>query len=150
MQHNEHELPQVEAMARELGVDFLTLKTVDMPAVHGPEVDTRWAPGDARFQRYEYETGTRRRRARAFRCVRPWKRVTLQAGGEIVACEYDYRNDAAFGTLSPGGSVMEIWKGAAAARFRGAFHHGDNESSFCRDCTLRDRVAEDCTVARIF
>ena len=150
MQHNEHELPMVEAMARELGVDFLTLKTVDMPAVHGADIDTRWAPGDARYQRYEYETGTRRRRARAFRCVRPWKRVTLQAGGEIVACEYDYRNDAAFGTLSPGGSVAAIWKGAAAARFRGAFKQGDNESPFCRACTLRDRVAEDCTVARIF
>lgn len=150
MQHNEHELPQVEAMGRESGVDSLTLKTVDMPGVHGADVDTRWAPGDARYQRYEYETGTRRRRARVFRCVRPWKRVTLQAGGEVVACEYDFRNDCSFGTFTPGASVMDSWKSADAARFRGAFNHGDNDAPFCRECTLRDRVAEDCTVARIF
>jgi MoaA/NifB/PqqE/SkfB family radical SAM enzyme len=150
MQHNEHELPLVEAKAREWGVDHLTLKTVDMPAVFGPDLDHRWAPDDVRFQRYEYEAGTRRRRARDFRCVRPWKRITLAADGAVVACEFDYRNDCPHGTFAPGASALSIWKSASAAAFRAAFNHGDNDSPFCRDCTLRSRVVEDCTVARIF
>ncbi len=124
MQHNEHELPQVEAMARELGVDFLTLKTVDIPAVHG----RKWIPAGRPATRPLPAVRVRDRHPATPRPRVPLRpsleaRVTLQAGGEIVACEYDYRNDAAFGTLSPGGSVVESGRArpppASAARSTG-------------------------------
>jgi len=150
MKQNESELPQVTAMARELGVDHLTLKTVDLPADIGADLDGQWAPEEQKFKRYEYLEGSFRRKRRRFNCVRPWKRITLDAAGTVIACEFDYRNLAPFGVVGRDGTATDIWKGPAGREFRRGFRGGWNEHPFCAQCTLKHRVARDCTVARIF
>jgi MoaA/NifB/PqqE/SkfB family radical SAM enzyme len=73
MRQNEQELPLAYRLAQELGVDFFAVKTVDMPAALGKNLDSVFAPGTHEYQRYEYEEGSFRRNPKPFTCMRPWK-----------------------------------------------------------------------------
>lgn len=147
MRHNESEIPAARDMARKLGVDYFTLKTVDMPSVLGSGLDQAYAPEESGYRRYEYDAGTFTRKEKPFVCMRPWKRITLEASGEVIPCEYDYRNEHSFGNIMDLGA-MGAWKSPAAAEFRRAFNRGYNDFYLCRNCTYKDRVAEDCTIER--
>jgi len=150
MRHNEHEIPLIETIAKELKVDYLTFKTVDLVPELGADLDNQYAPSIEKFRRYEYDVSTFRRKSRPFKCIRPWKRITLDALGEIISCEYDYKNSHSFGNLNDGLSALDVWKSDAASAFRKHFHFGWNdEYPFCKDCTFKNRVADDCTVAKI-
>ncbi len=144
MRRNESELPAVERMAAELGADFFAIKSVDMPPELGPELDQAYVPAEERYRRYEYMAGTYHRKARPFTCVRPWKRITMDAGGEVISCEYDYRNRHGFGRVGGDRSALSIWKGPAARSFRRRFGRGTNDYYHCRACTYRDLPTEDC------
>ena len=149
MRHNEHEIPLIKTMAEDLGVDFLSFKTVDLPPLHGDDLDEEYAPRDSAYRRYEYEDGSFTRKARPFQCMRPWKRVTLDALGEIISCEYDHKDLHSFGSITEENSLMSVWKGQAASEFRKTFNRGWNDYYLCRDCTFKNTVANDCTVERI-
>ena len=149
MQHNEKELPLARRLAEELEVDFFAVKTVDMPSALGKNLDSYFAPGNRTYQRYEYEQESFRRKRKPFTCMRPWKRMTVDALGEIIPCEYDYKNVHSFGSLMTGKSALSVWKGTRAGEFRQKFNKGHNDFYLCKNCTYKNRVAEDCTVALI-
>lgn len=149
MRQNEGELDAAYQMARELGVDSFAVKTVDMPPALGRNLDRLFAPGDQAYQRYAYDDDGFRRKSLPFTCMRPWKRITLDALGEIIPCEYDYRNGHSFGNLKSGRRAVSAWKGRTAREFRKNFNRGHNDYYLCRKCTYKNRVAEDCTVALV-
>ena len=147
MRHNEAELPAVRALAAKLGVDFFTLKTVDMHPDEGFELDKTYAPEKTGYRRYDYDKNTFTRKERPFVCMRPWKRVTLEASGEVIACEYDYKNEHSFGNIGPMG-MLNAWKSKAAENFRRVFNLGHNGFNLCRNCTYKNSIADDCTIER--
>lgn len=149
MRQNEHELPLMKRLAEELEVDFFTLKTVDLPSVCGEELDRTFAPENGKYRRYDYVPGSFRRRSRPFTCMRPWKRITMDASGTVIACEMDYENREAFGTVGTAGSALAAWKGSPAQMLRRRFDRGNGEVAFCKTCTYKNRVADDCVVERI-
>jgi radical SAM protein with 4Fe4S-binding SPASM domain len=146
MRHNEHETPLMHKLAEELEVDFLSFKTVNMPLPHGESLDSSWSPESKRYQRYEYHTESHARKQRPFRCMRPWKRITLQARGEIISCDQDYKNTYTFGNINDGQSTRAIWKNGIAAAFRKTFNLGWNGYYHCQDCQYKDQVAGDSTI----
>ncbi len=146
MRHNEAEMAAVERLAIELGADFFSVKSVDMPPALGDELDRSFAPADTRFRRYEYEGGSYRRRKRRFVCVRPWKRITMESSGHVLSCEYDYRNRHTFGRVGDM-SALAAWKSAEARRFRRLFQDGHNDDFYhCRACTYKGMRSEDCVL----
>jgi radical SAM protein with 4Fe4S-binding SPASM domain len=147
MHHNESELQQVRELAQKLGVDFFTLKTVDMPLDRGCDLDKTYAPGENNYRRYDYDKETFTRKEKPFVCMRPWKRVTLEASGEVIACEYDYKNAHSFGNIGHNGT-LRAWKSKASEDFRKVFNLGNNDSYLCRNCTYKNRIADDCTIER--
>jgi len=149
MQHNEKELPLVKGLAEELEVDFFAIKTVDMPPACGENLDAAFAPSNAQYKRYEYEPQGFKKKEKPFTCMRPWKRIILDALGEMIPCEYDYRNLHSYGTLNREQSALSIWKGEKAAKFRKKFNLGNNDFYLCKDCTYKDMVPDDCVVERI-
>ena len=78
--------------------------------------------------------------------MRPWKRITVDALGEIIPCEYEYKDIHSFGKLSKRESALSIWKGEKSSEFRKKFNGGNNEFYLCKDCTYKNRVADDCTI----
>ncbi len=147
MRHNERELPLAHRLAEELGVDFFSVKTADMPSALGKNLDSYFAPGNRAYRRYEYEKESFQRKHKPFTCMRPWKRITLDALGEIIPCEYDYKNLHSFGGTKDGQSALSIWKGTRVGEFRKKFNKGNNNYDLCKNCTFKNRVAEDCTIA---
>jgi radical SAM protein with 4Fe4S-binding SPASM domain len=144
MRQNEDELPAVERMAAELGADFFSIKSVDLPPEFGPELDRKYLPADDRYRRYQYVEGTYDRKAQPFACVRPWKRITMDASGELISCEYDFRNRHGFGRVGGTDSAQAVWKSGTARAFRRDFRKGHNDCYHCRACTYRDLPTEDC------
>lgn len=148
MKHNEKEIPLIKQLAGDLGVDFLSFKTVDMPAARGDDLDSSFAPGNPGYRRYEYDQA-HKRVGRPFSCMRPWKRITMDALGEIIPCEYDYKDMHSFGNAGKRSFLREVWKGKKSVEFRKKFNKGFNDYYLCRDCTYKNRVAEDCTIEKI-
>jgi len=146
MKHNENELPLVRKLAEELNVDFFTLKTVDMPPALGEKLDSIYQPGDQKYRRYEYVTGTYKRKEKPFLCMRPWKRITLDALGEIIMCEYEHKDILSFGNLNDGKSAISVWKGDRAGDVRRKFNLGYNDFYLCKNCTYKNRVDNDCSI----
>jgi MoaA/NifB/PqqE/SkfB family radical SAM enzyme len=144
MQHNEAELPLAEKMARDLGVDFFSVKSVDMHPDQGKDLERHFCPSAAKYQRYEYIDGTLKRVKRPFECMRPWKRITLDALGQVISCEYDYKNFHAFGEAGDGASALKAWKSKSARIFRQHFHKGHNGYYHCKTCTYKDLRGESC------
>lgn len=147
MRHNESEIMQARKLAEELGVDYFLLKTVDMPPETGTDLDATYAPGKAGYRRYEYDKNSFSRKQAPFVCMRPWKRITLNALGEVIPCEYDYLSSYSFGSIK-GEGAPRAWKSDKSEDFRKAFHLGENEFYFCRDCTYKNSVVDDCVVER--
>ena len=144
MSHNEAESPD-HRVARELGVDFLTFKTVDMPAaLERPSTAAPRPTNKVPALRYE-ETGSSGNPA-ASSASGPGSgsRWTRSAG---VACEYDYKALHSFGGGSAGGSLLGAWKSQEARSFRRHFGRGHNDYEFCRSCTYKDMQADECNVA---
>jgi radical SAM protein with 4Fe4S-binding SPASM domain len=149
MQHNEKEVHLVRQFAEQLDVDFFSVKTVAMVADRGKDLDRSFAPADPKYRMYEYEAKGYKRKEKPFVCMRPWKRITLDAMGEIIPCEYEYKNVHSFGRLDGKISATSIWKGPEAQVFREEFNLGDNEFYLCKDCVYKNRVADDCTIERV-
>lgn len=146
MRQNESELPLVEEMARNLGADFFVIKSVDLPKTTGVELDQRFRPENEKYRRYEYVPDSYIRKARAFTCMRPWKRITLDAQGVIISCEMDFRNSHPFARLDGRSSALSGWKSPAAAAFRRRFRLGNNDAVHCRTCTYKGMVNEQCNL----
>lgn len=149
MKQNEAELPLVKKMAEELGVDYFAVKSVDMPSDIGTSLDEVFTPKNEQYQRYEYEKGTYIRKEKPFVCMRPWKRVTMDATGEIISCEYDYKNLHSFGAMGTTTSVLDAWKGKVAAVFRHQFNKGNNSFYHCVDCSYKNIQGEECNLYAI-
>jgi radical SAM protein with 4Fe4S-binding SPASM domain len=147
MHHNEFEIPKARELAKKLGVDYFTLKTVDMHPDKGLELDKTYAPEKTNYRRYEYDKETFTRKEKHFVCMRPWKRVTLEASGEVIACEYDYKNTHSFGNIGNSGT-LNVWKSKAAGEIRKIFNLGHNDFYLCRKCTYKNSIADDCTIER--
>jgi hypothetical protein len=64
MKHNQHELPRVEAFARENGFDLLSLRTLSVIDTELPDaVHGAFVPDAARWRAYAYDGGERVRRS---------------------------------------------------------------------------------------
>ncbi len=148
-QHNEKELPLIRKIAEELGVDFLTFKTMSMISNFGENLDSTYVPENTKYRMYEYESKSFKRKQRSFTCMRPWKRVTLDALGEIIPCEYEYKSRHSFGSISTEKPVISVWKGNVSKDFRKRFNLGNNEFYLCKNCVYKNMVDDDCTVEKI-
>jgi len=149
MRHNEHEIDQVHQLAKDLGVDYFTVKTVDLPIPGRDDLDSEYVPNQESLRRYEYSGTDFIRKTRIFECMRPWKRITLDSGGRIIPCEYDYLGVHPFGNIASGGAAIESWKSAASSDFRRHFSRGNNEFYLCQKCTYKNIVQDDCTVMKM-
>jgi radical SAM protein with 4Fe4S-binding SPASM domain len=144
MQQNEEEMQAVESLAKELGADYFATKSVDMPPVLGKELDLKYRPQEETLRRYEYVDESYQRKQRKFQCMRPWKRITLESSGEIIPCEYEYKNLHSFGNISGSNSVTATWKSKISQEFRRNFHLGHNDYYLCKDCTYKNMKNDDC------
>lgn len=131
MRHNEHEIPAVQVLARELGVDRLLLKNIQVETYAEA---LEWMPRTKKFQRYEVGKGEIRvRRGGRTICPRPWLSSLVNWDGRIVPCCFDKNAAHPMGAV-PDRKFIEIWNNGDYAAFRKAMLERRQDIEICRNC----------------
>jgi radical SAM protein with 4Fe4S-binding SPASM domain len=135
MKHNEHEIEEIDRLARDCGVDRLTLKTVQI--YDEADIDV-WLPGDLAQSRYAVvEDGTGRHFAMKHgvpnRCSRLWNQPVVNAGGEVAVCCFDKDSDFAMGD-GRSQDFAGIWRSRKYQAFRQAVLQDRGRFEMCRNC----------------
>ena len=139
MRHNEHEIPGLERMARGLGVDGYSIKTLnpyDQGECYSTKADgLEFIPQDPRYQRFEYDakTGTRVR-VQANPCLRLWNHPVLHWDGKVAPCDFDPHDHYTVGDLDRE-RFRDIWWGARATDLRRQFRRDYRKLPLCAGCT---------------
>ena len=135
---NEHQIPEVYNMAKELCVDQVVLKTAQ---VYNYENGSSLIPKNHRFARYKQNPdGTWSIKNKlSDHCWKMWHSCVVTWDGNVVPCCFDKDAHFVLGNLTRN-SFSEIWYGEAYQRFRASLLQSRSNVEMCRNCTEGTRV----------
>jgi radical SAM protein with 4Fe4S-binding SPASM domain len=140
MRHNEDEIPQLKELARSLGVDALTLKTLN-PSSQDPyaaeqeaEKQSDFLPRNQQFWRFKCDGMRSRVRRVRNPCKHPWYHPTVHWNGVVCSCTFDPQEKFPLGDLRQT-SFRKIWSGQPYRRLRRQFRANWNQVPLCRECS---------------
>lgn len=131
--HNEHQIPEIRRLGRELGVDEVKRKSAQ---VYDYENGNPLLPQQDRYRRYRQRPdGSWEPKAELTdRCWKMWHSCVITWDGIVVPCCFDKDATHRLGDLK-GGSFREIWHGEAYDAFRRALLRGRSAIDICTNCT---------------
>lgn len=134
MRQNEHEVDAMERIAKKVGADIFSVKTVN-PACGEVGLDSEFVPKDPRYRRLEYRPGTWERVPVDLNCERPWIMANIHSNGNMVPCCYDFD-----GSMNMGNAFQEpfgtLWNGRAFAGMRKKILTDRNNIPRCKQCLI--------------
>ncbi|NUO84036.1 SPASM domain-containing protein [candidate division KSB1 bacterium] len=131
MQHNEHEIPAMERMAAELGVDRLLKKNTQVETL---EEARDWLPQEEKYRRYHLaENDFIVKRGKGI-CVRPWLTTMVNWDGSVVPCCFDKNGRHTIGELRTSPKFLTIWKSDSSSNFRHQMLNERNAIDICKNC----------------
>ena len=140
MEHNEHEIPQARELARSLGANAFTLKTLN-PASQDPYFEgehplhDEFLPRNPFYRRFEYDADTGRRVRRPKNpCRELWRGSVIHWNGAVCPCTYDPKERYVLGDLRQE-SFRDIWTGSRYRRMRRQFRAASADIPLCRECS---------------
>lgn len=135
---NEHQIADVYALARELGVDEVKLKTAQ---IYDYEGGSDLIPTLDQYSRYtKRPDGTYGiKNALLDHCWRMWHSCVMTWDGRIVPCCFDKDADHQLGTLQDY-SFRDVWFSDAYRRFRQTLISSRADIEMCRNCTEGAKV----------
>lgn len=142
MRHNEQEVDLLRSFVQELGVDALTLKTLNPCSdnTYGDRANgadkksSPLLPRDPRYCRFVYDGQGDPIRLRRNACRNPYNSATVHWDGTVCPCTYDYDERFVLGNLNHS-SFGEIWNGPAYRIFRKRLRCDDPKNYFCHECS---------------
>ncbi|MEY4003457.1 MAG: hypothetical protein RIT07_1499 [Bacteroidota bacterium] len=135
--HNEHEIPAIEKLAKEIGIDKLQLKTAQIYDLENAE---KWLPANPVFARYHKRDGLLAiKAARKNRCSRFHKNPVLTWDGAMVPCCFDKDASHDLGNVFSDG-IEKVWKGNRRLAFAQKLKQGRSQIDICNNCTEGVRV----------
>ncbi len=130
MRQNEHEIEQVKRMAKDIGVDKLDFKTVQIYT----RDDLHFLPTDHHLSRYMAEEKHFELKTRLLnRCRRLWTQPVINWDGELSICCYDKDLSFRIGNISEN-SFAALWQGPAMNRIRRQILQNRAKYEICRNC----------------
>jgi len=136
--NNQEDLPHIERLARNLGINMFSYKTLGVETHSGKFKN--YEPKEKSMRRFEYQGSSRRRRP-AFQCIYPFRQPTIFWDGSLVGCEYDYDLQAPWGKIGEQ-NFVRLWNSPQAIELRRAIRKGLPRSEFCRRCPYQDSVRD--------
>ena len=135
MSHNEHEIPKMKALAKEIGVDKLKIKTVnlEMEVTGEKEKMKKYLPKDEEHSRYKIDTLVKKDVAQN-KCERLWLSSVINWDGSVVSCCYDPNRKYEFGNCFEEGSFKAVWNNNKYQNFRKAILKNKQSISMCKEC----------------
>lgn len=141
---NQEDLPNVERIASNLGVNMFTYKTLGC-LVHIDKFKD-YEPSEKNLRRFEY-AGPSRIKKKLIQCPFPFRQPSIFWDGTVVGCGYDHNIEMSFGKIGEQ-NFSEIWNSPNAVRLRRSIRKGHDQPSFCRLCPYQDRVQDTSVLSR--
>ncbi len=135
---NEHQVEEVEELARKTGVDEVVFKTAQ---IYDYENGSELIPENPRYSRYEkLSNGKYRIKNKLLNeCWKMWQGCVITWDGRIVPCCFDKDAHHTMGTISSN-NFREIWRSTAYEQFRNSILKGRDKIEMCRNCTEGTKV----------
>jgi MoaA/NifB/PqqE/SkfB family radical SAM enzyme len=136
MRQNQKDLPNLEKLARDLGVNMFAGKTLGcLPdSVHYKDYE----PIKKDQRRFEYDRSSTNIRS-AVQCPYPFRQPTIFWDGTVVGSEHDNELELVFGKIGEM-SFSKIWNSPNALHMRRSIRTGRNLPGFCETCPHQDRI----------
>ncbi|MEM1215218.1 MAG: SPASM domain-containing protein [Bacteroidota bacterium] len=130
---NEHQIPEIKRMAKELGVDALAFKTAQ---VYDYEHGNPLIPTDERHSRYrQLPDGRYEPKANLHNhCWKLWHGAVITWDGLVVPCCFDKDAQHRLGDLKRS-RFQDVWYGPAYQQFRQQLFGGREQIDICTNCT---------------
>jgi radical SAM protein with 4Fe4S-binding SPASM domain len=135
---NEHQVPEIYKLAKEMQVDQVVLKTAQIyDYQHGSDL----IPEQEQYSRYrKNDDGTYSiKNPLDNQCWKMWHSCVITWDGKVVPCCFDKDAHYKLGDLSQK-SFSEIWNGGAYQNFRNTLLRSRNEIEICKNCTEGTKV----------
>lgn len=135
---NEHQIGDVNRLARTLGVDQVVFKTAQ---IYDFENGSPLIPSIDRYSRYRKnnEGKWEIRHSLDDRCWKMWHSCVITWDGKIVPCCFDKDAQFVMGDLATG-TFEDIWFSETYRNFRKSLFTSRKEIEMCRNCTEGGRV----------
>jgi len=130
---NEHQIPDIYRLAREIGVDEVKLKTAQ---VYNYRHGNPLIPEQEQYARYRqrpdgaYELKYHLRN----HCWKLWHACVITWNGQVVPCCFDKDAQHPLGDLKTQ-AFRDIWRSEAYRNFRRQLLRGRDQIDICRNCT---------------
>ncbi len=141
MKHNEHEIPAIRKLAKEIKVNNLELKTVQ---IYTKEDIEKYLPQNPRYRRYHIKGDNFELKAGIpNRCRRIWVNAIVNWNGEMAVCCFDKDIDYKLGSLEDS-NLLALWKGKSFQAFRQQILKNRRIYEMCQNCaeSVRLRVRQ--------
>jgi radical SAM protein with 4Fe4S-binding SPASM domain len=130
---NEHEITEMQNLAKTLGADKLTFKTAQLyDFENGHELLT----SIKKYARYELRTDGKYhiKATQPNRCWRLWSGAVVSTKGDVLPCCFDKNSDFPFGNIN-NSSFFACWHSEKATDFRKKILQNRKQFAICRNCT---------------
>jgi radical SAM protein with 4Fe4S-binding SPASM domain len=132
MKQNEHQIEEVKRYCREIGVDKLVFKTMQVTSY---ENALKFLPTNPKYSRYVVENGSFRMKNKIKNyCFALWRTGVITWDGKIVSCCFDKDAKYEMGTLN-GKSIQDVWNSTRFNNFRRAVLNNRKKIPICTNCT---------------
>jgi radical SAM protein with 4Fe4S-binding SPASM domain len=135
--HNEHQINDMKALAKEHGVDKLVIKTAQ---IYDFEQNLDLLPTDEKYARYETTEGKVRIKNKLLNhCWRLWHNCVITWDGKVAPCCFDKDASHQFGDLNLS-SFNDIWTSAQYNSFRHLVLKSRKNIDICQNCTEGTKI----------
>lgn len=133
MKSNEHEVEEIQKLAKEVGVDELILKTVYL--WNDAKMAEKYLPQNKKFSRYLTDEGVKCKTSIRPGCDGLWIGVNINYDGMVVPCCFDTHELFQFGNaVTVKDFDKEIWNSKQFQAFRKNVWDDKGSIAMCKNC----------------
>ncbi|MCH8903448.1 MAG: SPASM domain-containing protein [Bacteroidetes bacterium] len=138
VKHNEHQIPEVKKLGKELGVDEVRLKTAQ---IYDFEDGNELIPTIDKYSRYKKQANGKYviKNELLNHCWKLWQGCVITWDGLVVPCCFDKDAKHQLGDLKTQ-SFKELWNSERYRNFRSAVLRSRDEIDICKNCTEGTKV----------
>jgi radical SAM protein with 4Fe4S-binding SPASM domain len=135
---NEHQIPEVYKLAKELGVDEVKLKTAQ---IYDFENGSTLIPTQDKYSRYKLNASGKYSIKNKLdnNCWKMWQSCVITWDGKVLPCCFDKDAQYVMGDLTKN-TFEEIWFGEKYQQFRNTLFKSRSEIEMCKNCTEGTKV----------
>ena len=136
---NEHQISEVKALAKNMGVDRVVLKTAQL---YDFEDGNELMPEQDRYSRYRWDDGLQKFRIKNTlddQCWKMWHSCVITWDGKVVPCCFDKDASHQMGSIEKSG-LNTIWHSAPYQEFRAQILNSRGQIEMCKNCSEGTRV----------